>query len=146
MARGHMVCWKCDAGCNPIDNQNSILDRCLNEVKFPDEEMTELAANIIADSIYASCDVNGYEYLLLEAFINYKKNGSALSVRDQKIVVKGLQSQQLAGTFVANGKMDPHCERSYPILKSCIQSRLLNMPWPKAYNLNQHLTGGFITS
>ena len=50
--------------------------------------MTELAANIIAELMYAQCDVNGNEYLLLETFANHRKNGSALGVEDQKVVIK----------------------------------------------------------
>ena len=51
--------------------------------------MIELAANIIAVSMYAQCDGNRNEYLLLEAFIDHRKNSSALIVKDQKIVAKG---------------------------------------------------------
>ena len=61
----------------------------LCEVKFPLGEMTELATNIIAESTYALCDVNGNEYLLLEMLIDHRKNGSALIVEDQKAVIKG---------------------------------------------------------
>ena len=42
-------------------------------------EITELGADIIIESMYSQCDVNRIEYLLLEAFINHRKNGSALS-------------------------------------------------------------------
>ena len=38
--------------------------------------------------MYMQCDVNGNEYLLLDAFVDNGKNGSALSEEDQKIVVK----------------------------------------------------------
>ena len=74
-----MVCWKCDAGCNPIGRSNliQILDTFLYEVEFTGGEMTELVANIIAESMYAQCGVHGNEYLLLEAFIDQKKSGSA---------------------------------------------------------------------
>ena len=51
-----------------------------------------MAANIIAESRNAQCDVDGNKYLLLEAFIDLRKNGSALNVEDQKIVVKGQQT------------------------------------------------------
>ena len=51
--------------------------------------MTELVTNIIAESMYAQCDVDGNEYQLLEAFIDHWKNGSALSVDVQKVVIKG---------------------------------------------------------
>ena len=86
-----MVCCKHDANDNSIgrSHQNPILDTCLYEVEFPWGEMTELAGNFIAISIYAQCDVNGNENLLLEEFINLRKNGSPLSVEDQTIVVEG---------------------------------------------------------
>ena len=32
-----------------------------------------MAANIIAELMYAQCDVDGNEYLLLEAFVNHRK-------------------------------------------------------------------------
>ena len=52
-------------------------------------EKLELAANIIAESIYAQCDASRNEYLLLEAFVDHRNKGSALSVKEQRIVVKG---------------------------------------------------------
>ena len=52
----------------------------------------ELAANIIADSMYAHCDVNGNEYSLLYSFLDHRKNGLAFSVEDKKIVVKGQET------------------------------------------------------
>ena len=51
--RGQVVCWKCNTNNNPIgrSNQNPILDRRLYEVEFSGEEITELAANVIAESM-----------------------------------------------------------------------------------------------
>ena len=72
-------------------------------------EMIELTANFIAESMYARCDVDGKEDLSSEAFIEHRKNGSALSVEDQMIVIKGkksLEDQQLVLTFVSNGRLD----------------------------------------
>ena len=88
--QGWVVCQKQNADSNTIGKSinNSIFDTCLYEVKFPGGEITELAVNIIAESMYAQCDVDGNEYILLEAFVYHRKNGSALSVEDQKIVVK----------------------------------------------------------
>ena len=65
------------------------MDKCLYEVEFPGEDIIEFAANIIAELMYAQCDVDRNDHLLLEAFINHKENGSALIVKDQKVVVKG---------------------------------------------------------
>ena len=54
MARDKMVHHKQDANGNPIgrSNQNSILVTFLHEVKFPGEEITKLAANMIAELMY----------------------------------------------------------------------------------------------
>ena len=62
------------------------------EVEFPRGEMTELAANIIAESMYAQCYVDRNEYFVLEAFVDYRKNGSALTVEDQKKVVQAQET------------------------------------------------------
>ena len=90
MVRGQVVCWKQHADGNAIgrSNQNPILDTHLYEVEFPKGNITELAGNIIAESMYAQYDVDANKYLLLEAFIDHRKNGSALSAEDQKIIVR----------------------------------------------------------
>ena len=36
--------------------------------------------------------IEGSEYFLLDAFDNHRRNGSALSEEDQKIVVKGQET------------------------------------------------------
>ena len=67
--------------------------------------MTELAVNIIVESMYIQCDVNGNKYLSLEAFINHKNNGSALSEEYKQVVVKG------QGTLrKSTADYDIHCE------------------------------------
>ena len=58
--------------CRP--NQKPILDICLYEVEFTGGEITEMAANIIAESTYAQYDSSWNEYLLLEVFIDHRKN------------------------------------------------------------------------
>ena len=65
-----------------------IFDTHLYEVELSEKEMTKLAANIIAELIYGPCDVGGNKYLLSEVFVSHKKNVSALSVEDQKVVVR----------------------------------------------------------
>ena len=69
-----------------------LLGTSLYEVEFSVEEMTELAANIIAESMYVQCDVDSNEYMLLEVFINHRQNGSGLSVEDQKVVIEGQET------------------------------------------------------
>ena len=143
MARCQVVCQKCDKnGCQVgRSNNNPIFDIQLYEVKFPWRMKTELSANMIAQSTSSWCDSDRYECLLLEAFINCRKDGLALSVDNQMI-----ESQQLVGTFVVNGKTDTYCGRSYWTLRNHISCRLPNILQSSAANMNQHLIGGFIMS
>eukprot|EP01082_Thalassiosira_pseudonana_P000070 g27.t1 g27 contig1:60384-63019(+) len=73
-------------------NSNPILDTRLYEVQFPGGEVTELTANVIAQSMYAQCDADGNEYLLLESFVDYRKESGALRMDEQEIVVRGRKS------------------------------------------------------
>lgn len=45
--------------------------------------------NIIAEAMFAQCDENGNEYVLLEALVDYEKEEGALLLADQVTVVKG---------------------------------------------------------
>ena len=73
MAQVQVICLKHNANGNTVhrSNQNPILDTCLYEVKFPMGKITELADNVIAESMCAQCDVNGNEYhsLIIEKMI-----------------------------------------------------------------------------
>ena len=87
----------------------------------------ESTADIIVESIYAHHDVDKNEYLLLQGFTDQRKNGLALSIENQKQLSKAKklsESQQLDGTFVANGRIVQYHERNYPTMKSCIESRV----------------------
>ena len=77
MARGWEVHWKHHAKGNPNcrSNQNPILNTYFYNVEFQGGETTELAANIIAESLYPQCDANGNNYLLLEAFMRIVVKG-----------------------------------------------------------------------
>eukprot|EP01082_Thalassiosira_pseudonana_P005598 g5187.t1 g5187 contig19:120121-121928(-) len=86
MQRGRVVKRKRDDNGNIVGtaNANPILDTRVYEVMFPDGEVTELAANTIATSMYAQCDVDGNEYLLLEKFVDHQKSDAALTLEQQK--------------------------------------------------------------
>ncbi len=62
---------KQDLNGNPIGRQpdNLILDMHLWNIEFPDGEVTLLTANIIAQAMYAQCNVDRNEYLLIEFFV-----------------------------------------------------------------------------
>ena len=67
MARGHVVCssimligqnWKSQCKSNVIHKVNGI--------DFPCDKVTGLRTNLIAESTDAECNINGYNYLLLD--------------------------------------------------------------------------------
>ena len=77
-------------------------------MEFPGGETTKLAANIIAKLMYAQCDRNGNKYFLWEVIIDHRKNDSALSAEDQKVVVEGQETiiKLIAGWDICCGWKD----------------------------------------
>ena len=66
-------------------NPNPILDTRTYEVEFSDGQRTEVAANIIAQNMYAQCDSEGNQYLLLGGIVDHKQNESAVNKSDMWI-------------------------------------------------------------
>ena len=54
----------------------------------PGREMTELAANIIAESMFAQCDIYKSKDLVLKAFIDHRQKGSALGNENKRVIIK----------------------------------------------------------
>ena len=75
---------------NPIGkaNTNPILDTRVYEVEFPDGEVKEFAANVIAENLYAQIDEDGQHHQILSAIIDHKKDDTAVHI-DDKYIVKG---------------------------------------------------------
>ena len=67
-ARGKVIGRKRNAYGNAVvrTNGNPILDTREYCVGFDDGEVSELAENMIAESMYAACDDSGNEYLMME--------------------------------------------------------------------------------
>ena len=59
---------------------------------------TELTANTITQSMYAQCDDQCNEYLLLDSFVNYRKNDNVMKLADQKSVHKGREYMKKQST------------------------------------------------
>ena len=73
MSRGRVTKRKRDNNGNPIGCANNypILDMREYIVEFHDDDVTELTANLIVKSMYAQCDPNGNQYVLLDKIIDY---------------------------------------------------------------------------
>ena len=65
---------------------NPILDMRSYKVEFPDGQTTEYSANIIAKNMYAQCDTEGNQYLLLKEIVDWKKDNSATSPADMYVI------------------------------------------------------------
>lgn len=70
-------------------NENPILDTRTYEVEFPDGEITEYAANVIAENMWSQCDLDGKQFLLLDSIIDYKSDGHAVKPADKYIIRNG---------------------------------------------------------
>ena len=81
-----------DSNTSRRASHNPILDTREYTVQFKDGEVTELTTNAIAESMYAQCDPDGNQYVLLDDIIDFRKTNPALSIEDQKISVKGRES------------------------------------------------------
>eukprot|EP00804_Cyclotella_cryptica_P009222 CCRYP_020309-RA/>CCRYP_020309-RA protein AED:0.34 eAED:0.42 QI:64/0/0/1/0/0.33/3/0/271 len=83
---------KPDADRNVVGtaHHNPALDTRVYEVCFPDGRTEELAVNVIAEAVYAQCDTDGNQYVLLNAIMDYGKDPSvAVAWDDQVTIVDG---------------------------------------------------------
>ena len=87
---------KRDAEGNPkgTASSNPILDSRVYTVEFPDGSEAEYAANIIAQNMYAQCDIDGNQYLLLSSIVGHKKDQTAVEKSDQWTIVNGKKCQR----------------------------------------------------
>ncbi|KAI2502052.1 Reverse transcriptase (RNA-dependent DNA polymerase) [Fragilaria crotonensis] len=62
-----------------------ILDTRTYEVEFSDGQTAEVTANVIAQNMYAMCDEEGNQFLLLAGIVDHRKDESAISRADMYI-------------------------------------------------------------
>eukprot|EP00804_Cyclotella_cryptica_P031332 CCRYP_011130-RA/>CCRYP_011130-RA protein AED:0.34 eAED:0.34 QI:0/0/0/1/0/0/3/0/252 len=82
---------------------NPALDTRFYEVRFPDGRSKELAANVIAEAVYAQCDADNNQYVLLDAIVDYRKDPSMAVSRNNQ-----------DGSCVASGKLS-NLKESHPL-------------------------------
>ncbi|KAI2503448.1 Reverse transcriptase (RNA-dependent DNA polymerase) [Fragilaria crotonensis] len=89
-------------------NPNPILDTRTYEVEFMDGQKAELTANVIAQNMYAQCDSEGNQYLLLAGIVGHRKDNSAVEKKDMYIRHgSNLQLRKTTkdGAYASNGRM-----------------------------------------
>jgi len=67
-------------------NDNPILDTRMYEVEFHDGTKQALAANVIAENIFASVDEEGHRHILLDSIVDVRKSRTAVSKEDGFVV------------------------------------------------------------
>eukprot|EP00980_Cylindrotheca_fusiformis_P005760 scaffold1199_cov137-Cylindrotheca_fusiformis.AAC.2 len=55
------------------------------EVEFPDGYKQAMAANIIAENMFATVDEEGYQHLFMDSIMDVRKSGSAIG-KDEAFV------------------------------------------------------------
>ncbi|KAL7477219.1 hypothetical protein ACHAW6_003032 [Cyclotella cf. meneghiniana] len=66
------------------------MDTCVYEVHFPLSHTEELTTNTIAEALYAQCDSDGFQYVMFDTIVGYKKNPNvAISWNNQVKTVNG---------------------------------------------------------
>ena len=70
-------------------DKNPILDTTVYNVEFSDGENAELAANIIAECMYAQCDIEGSQYRLIDYIVDHRKDNNAVCKDNQNVTVNG---------------------------------------------------------
>ena len=91
MVSGTVRRRKRDRDGNPqgTGNQNPILDTRTYEVEFPDGDVAEYTANVIAQNMWAQCDIDGNQHLLMKDIVDFKTDEHAVAIADQFITRNG---------------------------------------------------------
>ena len=91
-------------------NDNPILDTRVYEVVFPDGEVSEYGANVIAENMWAQCDLDGNQQLLMDAIIDNRIDNTAIKPVELLCMSMGAaipRKRRVESICVYNGKMDP---------------------------------------
>jgi hypothetical protein len=88
LLKGRVTARKRDEDDKPVGlaNANPILDTREYTFTFDDGDETVMSANLIAKAMYAQCDPDGTQYVLLDSTIDHKRLDSAIRTLDQKVV------------------------------------------------------------
>jgi hypothetical protein len=98
MLQGIVKTRKRDTDGNPIGkaNFNPLLDTRLHEVEFPDGDVGECTANVIAESTCSRViKGEGGHHFLMESLVDHTKDDAAIRMDDGCIVANGARRQRL---------------------------------------------------
>ena len=67
-------------------DENPMLNSIVYEVEFPDGQVREYSANVIAENMLTQVDSDGYSLSLMEAIVDYQKDESVAVAKEDKYV------------------------------------------------------------
>ena len=79
-------------------DDNPILNSIIYDVEFPDGQVKEYAANILAENMYAQVDSNGFSQLLMKGIIDVRKDPATAVPMDDKYLVTRTGQRRLRKT------------------------------------------------
>ena len=80
-------------------NDNPYLNSIVYDVEFPDGMVKQYAANTIAENILNQVDSEGYMYNLLDAIIDHRTDGNAITRENMYVVTKRGRRRQRRSTI-----------------------------------------------
>jgi hypothetical protein len=126
-------------------NANSMLDTRTYEIDFPDGRSDEYTANVIAENMFAQCDIEGIQYNLMEGIIYHRTDGHAIAPAD--MYIKHGSNKKVRNTtkgwhLCVEWKDGTTIWERMADLKKATLLKLLSMLIPKACLIPLVLSGG----
>ena len=72
---------------------NPFINTMLYDVEFPDGQIKQYSANIIAENMYSQVDEHGYSTTLFDSILDYKKDGHAIPKDKMFVLTKSGQKR-----------------------------------------------------
>jgi hypothetical protein len=109
-----------------VRKANPILDIRVYDVVFPNGEMTEYGANVIAKNMWAQCDLDGKQQALMDSIIDYSQSMTCLSLDSMRARRRPFRRRQRALLETLRALLDTRQTRE---LDSGSNTALLSPSW-----------------
>ena len=86
-----------DGNINGTYDLNPFANTMVYDVQFPDGQIKEYAANVIAENMYNQVDPNGHKVNFLDSIVNYRKDDTAVE-RDKMYITTKSGRQRIRMT------------------------------------------------
>jgi len=81
-------------------DENPMLNSMIYEIEFPDGQIKEYAANVIAENMLTQVDADGYSITMMDAIIDYRKDDATAVPKSEMYVVTKRGQRKLRKTTI----------------------------------------------